>query len=125
MVGSFRVKAENPQWVLMFISGLFALAVGVIVLSQPGMSAVVLLYFIAAWALITGTVQIVFGLRARRGGTEKGGHVIGGGLGIVFGLLAFTWPDATAWSIVTVIGLFAIFFGITLIALGLLGSGDG
>jgi uncharacterized membrane protein HdeD (DUF308 family) len=125
MVGSFAVKAENPQWILMFLNGLFNFIIGVIVLSWPGMSALVLLYFIGAWALITGTVQIVFGLRAPGGGGEKGVHIIGGIIGICFGLLAFTWPDVTAWSIVTIIGIFAIFFGIQLIVLGLLGGGDG
>jgi uncharacterized membrane protein HdeD (DUF308 family) len=124
MVGSFSAKAENPQWVLMFISGLFNFMIGVIVLAWPGMTALVLLWFIAAWAIVTGTLQMVFGLRAPGGGGEKGLHIIGGIIGIGFGLLAFTWPGATALSIVWIVGLFAIFFGIQLLVLGLLGRGE-
>ena len=124
MVGSLAVKAENPQWALMFISGLCNLMIGVIVLAWPGMSALALLWFIAAWALVTGTVQLVFGLRAPGGGAEKALHIVGGIIGIVFGLLAFTWPGATAMAIVWMVGLFAILFSIQLIGLGLLGRGE-
>lgn len=124
MVGSFTVKADNPQWVLMFISGLFSFMIGVIVLAWPGMSALVLLWFVAAWFLMMGTVQLVFGLRSSEGGAKKGIHVIGGIIGITFGLMAFMWPGATAMVIVWVIGLFAIFFGIQLLVLGLLSKDD-
>ena len=124
MVGSFAVKAENPQWTLMFINGLFNFIIGVIVLAWPGMSALVLLWFIGAWALISGTVQLVFGLQAPGGSADKGLHIIGGIIGITFGLLAFIWPDATALAIVWMIGLFAIFFGIQLLVLGLLSRGE-
>jgi uncharacterized membrane protein HdeD (DUF308 family) len=124
MVGSFAAKAENPQWALMFIGGLWSLIIGVIVLAWPGMSALVLLWFIAAWFLVMGVVQIVFGLRSPGGGAEKGLHVIGGIIGILFGLMAFMWPGATAMAIVWIVGLFAIFFGIQLMVLGFLGRNE-
>lgn len=125
MVGAFAAKADNPQWALMFISGLFSFMVGFIVLAWPGMSALVLLYFIGAWFLISGTVQLVFGLRAIGDGTKAGVHIVGGILGIMIGMLAFIWPGATAMSIIWIIGLFAIFFGIQLIALGFLSRSEG
>jgi len=124
MVGSFAAKADNPQWSLMFISGLFSFFVGAIVLAWPGMSALVLLWFIAAWFLINGTVQVVFGLRSHEGGSKMGIHVLGGIIGIMFGLMAFMWPGATAISIVWIVGLFAIFFGIQLMVLGFLSRGE-
>ncbi len=125
MVGAFAAKADNPQWALMFISGLFSFMVGFIVLAWPGMSALVLLYFIGAWFLISGTVQLVFGLRAIGAGTKAGVHIVGGILGIIIGMLAFIWPGATAMSIIWIIGLFAIFFGIQLIVLGFLSRSEG
>lgn len=123
MVGALGAKADNPQWILMFISSMFSFAVGVIVLSWPGMSALVLLYFIGAWFLINGTVQIVFGLRSKEGGARMGTYAIGGILGIVIGLMAFTWPGATAIGIAWIIGIFAIIFGVQLIVLGLMTKG--
>ncbi len=125
MVGSFAAKADNPQWSLMFISGLFSFIVGVIVLSWPGMSALVLLYFIGAWALINGTVQMVMGLRAGEEGARRGATVLGGVIGIAFGMMCLTWPGATAWSIVVIIGILAIFFGLQLIVLGLMSRDAG
>ena len=125
MVGSFAAKAENPQWVLMFISGRFSFMIGVIGLSWPGMSALVVLFFIGAWALVNGTVQLVFGLRSGETGARKGVHVMGGIIGIVFGMLCLTWPGVTAMSIVIFIGFLAMFFGIQLIVLGFLSRGEG
>jgi uncharacterized membrane protein HdeD (DUF308 family) len=125
MVGSFAAKAENPQWSLMFISGLTSLFVGVLVLGWPGMDELVLLYFIGAWFLISGTVQLVFGLRAIGAGTRAGVHIAGGALGTAIGMMAFLWPDATAMSMIYVIGLLVVLFGIQLIVLGLLGRSQG
>jgi uncharacterized membrane protein HdeD (DUF308 family) len=123
MMGAFNVKVENPQWILMLIGGTFSFMMGVIALSWLDITDVVLLWIIAAWALINGTILTVFAGKA----LEGGGHVvlllIGGIVGIIFGLVAFIWPEQTALTLVTVIGTFAIVIGVLSLAGGLASRG--
>ena len=119
MVAAFSVKKENHNWSLMFISGLFSFIIGILAIAWPGVTAVVLLWLIGAWAIVVGITQIVYSGQAKQeDGTRRGLMVIGGLIAIIFGFMAFLWPDATAISLIIIIGFFAIFFGIQLMVVG-------
>jgi uncharacterized membrane protein HdeD (DUF308 family) len=79
----------------------------------PNITAIVLLYFIAAWALITGIFEIVTAIQLRRVITNEWMYIIGGLLSLLFGILLFVFPGAGAVSIIWAIGVYAIGFGIS------------
>jgi uncharacterized membrane protein HdeD (DUF308 family) len=84
----------------------------------PGFAAEVLLLLIAAWAILTGLVQIVTAVRLR---TVISGEVwlaLAGVASIVFGVLLLVFPAAGALSIAWLIASFAIAFGAFLVLLG-------
>jgi uncharacterized membrane protein HdeD (DUF308 family) len=78
----------------------------------------VLLWLIAAWALITGVLQIVTAARLRREMRHEWLLALSGALSVVFGVLLIVWPAAGVLAVVTLIGAYAIVFGIALVALG-------
>jgi uncharacterized membrane protein HdeD (DUF308 family) len=119
MVAAFSVKKEDPSWSLMFISGLFSFIIGILAISWPGVTAVVLLWLIGAWAIVVGITQIAYSGQAKQeDGTRRGLMVVGGLIAIMFGFMAFLWPGATAITLILIIGFFAIFFGIQLMVVG-------
>ncbi len=62
---SFALPLSGGRSLLMVLGGLLSIAFGVIMFGHPGAGAVALLALIAAFALVTGVMQIAFALELR------------------------------------------------------------
>jgi uncharacterized membrane protein HdeD (DUF308 family) len=85
----------------------------------PNVTALVLLYFIAAWAIVTGVFEVIAAIQLRQEINNEWFLILSGVLSIAFGVLAYVYPQATALSILWLIGIYAVIYGIAIIALGL------
>ena len=92
--------------------------IGLFAFFWPGKTAVVLMYSIAAWAMIAGVLEIMAAMPLRRVITGKQTLFVYGILSAVFGVLLFVIPSTSALSLVWVIGYYTIVMGIMLIILG-------
>ena len=83
----------------------------------PGVTAMVLLYLIAFWAIARGVLEIIAAIEFRK--VIEGELLLGlaGLLSIAFGIFIVMSPGAGALSIVWVLGAYALVFGITLVIL--------
>lgn len=105
-----------PRWWLAVV-GVAGILVGLLAFVYPGMTALVLLMFIATWAIVIGVLQIWGAIRLRR--EIEGEWLLGlsGLLSIAFGVIMFARPGAGALALVWLIGWFAILAGCVYIAL--------
>lgn len=119
LIAAFRVRDRGkPFWALLIV-GVLGVAAGLLTFFWPGVTALVLLAFIAAWALLMGIFQIVAAIRLRKAIEHEWLLALSGVLSVIFGALMLWNPGAGALAVIWVIASYAIVFGILLIALGL------
>ena len=101
----------------MGLEGVVGVLAGLATFVFPGLTALVLLYIIAFWAVLTGVLEVVAAVRLRRAITNEWGLIIGGLLSVLFGIVLIASPGVGALAVVFVIAAYAVLFGVTLLML--------
>lgn len=117
IIAAVRRRAGDPPWWLLLLEGIVGVAAGVVTFVLPALTAVTLVYIIAAWAIVTGVLEIVAAVRLRRQLAGEWWLLLSGVLSVVFGALVMLAPAAGALALVLWIGAYAIVFGALLLAL--------
>jgi uncharacterized membrane protein HdeD (DUF308 family) len=117
VVSVIRNRRGEPHWVAVLLSGLVSIAAGVIAVLLPGITAILLVFLIAGWAIVTGVLEIVAAIRLRKVITGEWLLILTGVLSVVFGIFLAAFPGAGALGLVIWIGAYAIVIGIMLLAL--------
>lgn len=112
-------RKEHEHWWVMLIAGLLGIAVGLLTFLAPGVTALVLLFYIAIWAIATGVLQIVVAIRLRKEIKGEWLLILGGLASVVFGVLLVAQPGAGALAVLWLIATYAVFFGVLLVMLSL------
>jgi uncharacterized membrane protein HdeD (DUF308 family) len=115
VIAGVAARGSFERWWAVLLEGVAGMLIGVLTFIWPNITALVMVYFIAAWAIITGVFEIVAAIQLRRMITGEWGMILSGLLSMIFGVLLFVFPSAGAVSMVWMIGIYAILFGITLI----------
>ena len=115
LIAAFRGGVQHR--IVMLVEGVVSVLAGLAAFVWPGLTALVLLYIIAFWAIVTGVLEIVAAIRVRRAISNELGLVIGGVLSVVFGVVLLIAPGAGALAVIFLIGAYAVVFGIALLGL--------
>ena len=99
--------------------GIVSLLFGIIILVWPGKTLAFMVILIAIWAILIGALQIIanVGIRKEAPGAWVWG-VIAGAIGLIFGIVVLFNLGIGLVSLVWLIGIWAIIFGVALIVLG-------
>jgi uncharacterized membrane protein HdeD (DUF308 family) len=112
-----RAAGHLQPWLMLLLRGVTGIAAGIIAFVWTRMTAIVLVYLIAAWAIVAGIFEIVATLRLRQ--VIEGEWLLGlsGALSILLGLLIIVMPGAGLLAWVWMIGVYALVCGVVLLAL--------
>jgi uncharacterized membrane protein HdeD (DUF308 family) len=111
VIAGIAARGTFDRWWVVLLEGVVGVVIGLLTFFWPNITALALLYMIAAWALVTGILEIVAAIQFRRVITGEWMLILGGLLSIVFGLMLFVFPGAGAVSVVWMIGIYAVVFG--------------
>ena len=119
IAAGIRSHVENRRWWVLLLEGILGVAAGIVAFAVPGITALVLLMLIAAWAIVTGVFEIVAAIQMRKYIKGEWLLILAGIASILFGVLLFINPGAGALAVIWLIAAYAIVFGVILIALSL------
>jgi len=107
-----------PRWWLALV-GVLGIVAGAVTLLYPGITGLVLLFFIAGWAIAAGAFEIVGAIRLRKEIDNEWLLIASGVLSVLFGLVILAYPGAGALGLAFVIGWFAMLYGALLVGFGI------
>ena len=113
-----RAAGEEDRWWLLLIQGILGVLASLVAFFWPGLTALALLYFIAAWAIVTGIMEIVAAIRLRQEIEGEWALGLSGLLSVIFGILLVVLPaPAGLLSLVWLVGAYAVATGVLLLIL--------
>jgi uncharacterized membrane protein HdeD (DUF308 family) len=99
-------------WGLLLLEGILGILAGVVALVWPSITALAFLYLLAAWAILTGIMEIIAPLSFPMSGGRAALIALAGLASILFGILIAAQPSSGLLAVVWLIGAYAIVFGI-------------
>jgi uncharacterized membrane protein HdeD (DUF308 family) len=118
VIAAVNAAGRDERWLALLLAGIAGIAAGLVTFFWPGITAIMLVYIIAAWALVTGALEIAAAIRLRNEISGEWLLAASGVLSVILGILLLFWPDAGALAFVWLLGAYAIVAGVLLIALG-------
>jgi len=115
MVWSIGHIKQNKHRYLRLLEGLFDIVIGLIIISDPGMTLQLLILFIVVWAFFKGIFQIIHAIKIKK---HVGHFVFNAVLLIAFSVVLYLNPFGGAIAMTYFLGIFGIVFGIAMASLG-------
>lgn len=114
VIAGFR-SVDGRRRALLLAEGILGVVAGLIAFVWPGITAVILLYIIAFWAIIGGLLRIATAILLRREIQNEWAMAASGALSVLLGVILAVLPGVGLLSLAWLIGIFALGVGATLI----------
>jgi uncharacterized membrane protein HdeD (DUF308 family) len=118
IVASVWAAQAHERWGQLLVSGIFGVSIAIITWFYPALAALTLLYVIAAWAIVTGVLELVAAFELRKHLEGEFWWMLAGIISIFFGILLVWRPLAGAVALVWWVAIYALVVGAALIGLG-------
>ena len=112
------IFARSHAWAT-GLMGIAGIGFGIATWFWPGITAMTLLYLVAAWSITVGTLQIVSAIEFRREIDGEFWMALGGDVSLAFGVLLVAVPGSGLVSLVWLVGVWAIASGVSSLALSI------
>jgi uncharacterized membrane protein HdeD (DUF308 family) len=118
VIGAIGHRSSDKEWGFDLIIGIMGIIIGFLTFHAPRITALALIIYIAAWALMIGATEIALAIKLRREIKGEWFLILMGLLSIVFAVMLLWNPLPGALALVWLIGSYAIVFGFLAIILG-------
>jgi len=106
---AFARGASGWGLVWMILMGLAGIGAGLVTFFWPGITALALLYVIAAWAIVTGAFEIAAAISFRRVLNHEWLLVVDGILSFIVAGILIAAPSTGALAVIWAFGFYALF----------------
>lgn len=118
LVSGFQGRETNKNWWVTVLEGAVSVLAGIATFLWPTITALVLLYIIAAWAIVTGILEIATAIELRKEIEGEFWLALSGVASLVFGLFLVVFPPTEGiLALLWLLSVYSIAFGVVLIML--------
>jgi uncharacterized membrane protein HdeD (DUF308 family) len=118
IVGAIGHRSSDPDWGWQLVIGILGIIIGFLTFHAPAVTALALVIYIAAWALMIGVTEIVVAIKLRREIKGEWFLILMGVVSIIFAIMLLWNPLPGALALIWLIGSYAIVFGVLGIIFG-------
>lgn len=108
---AWNSKQHNPYWRWLLIGGVLSFIAGLVTLFAPNITAILLLYYVAAWAIAIGAVEILVAIKLRAEINGEWFLIITGAISVLFGVYLVFNPSAGIHALLWLVATYAVIFG--------------
>lgn len=112
VISAIGAAASHQSWGGTLAVGILGIIAGLLILRWPGITALYVLLLIGFWAIVTGVFQIVEATIHHDEIRHGWLYALNGLVSVLFGILMFVWPGIGLLTVVYLVGLYAIVYGI-------------
>jgi uncharacterized membrane protein HdeD (DUF308 family) len=117
IAGAMRAMGRNERWGWLLLNGIWSILTAIVAFLWPGLTAIVFVLIIAAWAVVSGALMLTAAFRMRSGARARGWLVFGGILSVLFGVLLVIAPLMGAIVLTWWIGAYVLVLSIFMLIL--------
>ena len=117
VMAALRGVREHDRWGWMLIEGIAGIFAGLIAFFIPATGALALVWLVAAWAIVTGVLEIGAAIRLRKLIEGEWLLLAAGVLSVMLGFFVGSRPGLGIALLATWIGVYALFSGIATLVL--------
>jgi uncharacterized membrane protein HdeD (DUF308 family) len=111
VVGAIGHRPSDPDWGWQLVIGILGIIIGLLTFHAPGVTALALVIYIAAWALMIGVSEIVIAIKLRREIKGEWFLILMGLASMLFAVILLWNPIPGALALVWLIASYALVFG--------------
>jgi uncharacterized membrane protein HdeD (DUF308 family) len=116
IIAGIRHRKEESHWGWHVFQGVVSLIAGIVAFAWPGITVLAILFVIAFWSIVNGVAQIVESFTMRKMGASTWGWMLAGGIvSVLFGIVLFAQPGAGLITLLWLVGIFSIIFGVIMV----------
>ena len=111
-------EEKDDRWIFV-LEGILGVGMAIVTLFAPEVTAVVLLFYIAAWTLAMGLMEIVIAIRLRKEIEGEFWLFLAGLVSVILAVLLMLFPGRGILGLVWGLATWAVVFGVLLVVLSL------
>jgi uncharacterized membrane protein HdeD (DUF308 family) len=118
VMGAIGHRDSDPDWGFNLIIGILGIIIGFLTFHAPGITALAVVIYIAAWAFMVGATEIALAIKLRREIKGEWFLILMGLASIVFAALLLWNPLAGAAVLIWIMAWYAVIFGVLAMIFG-------
>jgi uncharacterized membrane protein HdeD (DUF308 family) len=118
IIGAVRAMEGHERWGALVLEGIVGIGAAAVTIVWPPVTVLALVYIMAAWSIITGSLEIAAAIRLRRMISGEWLLILSGLASLLFGVLVILAPIAGALVLALWVGAYWLIFGVLLISFG-------